>query len=40
MDLDKEKYPGFNKKKNRNVYFCVAYARYYTHKVINKLKKI
>ena len=36
------KEPDVNKKKNRTVYFCVAYSRYfstYIHRVINRLKK-
>ena len=35
-----EKEPEFNKKKNRNIYFCVAYSRcFYTyiHRVIKKI---
>ena len=39
MDIEKE--PEFSKKKNRNVYFCVAYSRYFStsiHRVINRLK--
>ena len=27
--VDMEKEPDVNKKKNRNVYFCVAYSRYF-----------
>ena len=40
MDIEKE--PDVSKKKNINVYFCVAYSRYFstsTHRVINRLKK-
>ena len=40
--VDIEKEPDVNKKKNINVYFCVAYSRYfsmYIHRVINRLKK-
>ena len=36
-----EKEPDVNKKKNRNVYFFVAYSRYFStfiHRVINRLK--
>ena len=39
VDIDKE--PDVNKKKNRDVYFCVAYSRYFStsiHRVINRLK--
>ena len=41
LDIENEKEPDVNKKKNRNFYFCVAYSRYfstYIHRVINKLK--
>ena len=37
-----EKEPDVKKKKNRNVYFCVAYSRYFStsiHRVINRMKK-
>ena len=40
MEIEKER--GVNVKKNRNVYFCVAYSRYFSssiHRVINRLKK-
>ena len=40
--LDKENDLDFNKIKNRNVYLCVAYSRYfstYIHRLINKPKK-
>ena len=43
LDIENEKEPDVNKKKNRNVYFCVAYSRYFStciHRVINGLKKI
>ena len=43
MDIKNEKEPEVNKKKNRNVYFCVAHSRYFStsiHRVIDKLKKI
>ena len=36
IDLD------VNRKKNRDVYFCVAYSRYFSmsiHRAINKLRK-
>ena len=39
--VDMEKEPGVNKRKNINVYFCVAYSRYFStsiHRVINRLK--
>ena len=42
LDIENEKEPDANKKKNRNVYFCVAYSRFFStciHKVINGLKK-
>ena len=32
----------FSEKKNRNVYFCVAYSRYFSksiHRLVNRLKK-
>ena len=38
---ENEKEPDVNKKKNRNVYFCVAYSQYFStsiHRVINGLK--
>ena len=41
--VDMENEPDFNKKKNRNVYFCVAYSRYFStsiQRVINRLKNI
>ena len=31
-----------SKKKNRNIYFCVAYSRYFStsiHRVVDRLKK-
>ena len=28
LDIENEKEPDVNKKKNRNVYFCVAYSRF------------
>ena len=40
--VDTEKEPDVNNKKNRNVYFCVAYSRYfstYIHRVISRQKK-
>ena len=42
IDNEYEKEPDVNKKKNRNVYFCVAYSRYFStsiYRVINGLKK-
>ena len=42
-DIEKEKEPEVKKKKNINVYFCVAYSRYFatsTHRVIDKLEKL
>ena len=39
MNLEKENKPKANKKKNRNVLFCVSYSRYFsmsTHRVIGK----
>ena len=36
-----EKEPDVNKKKNRNVYFCVSYPHYFSmsiYRVINRLK--
>ena len=39
--VDIEKEPEVRKKKNINVYFCVAYSRYFstsTHRVINRQK--
>ena len=41
MNLEKENKPKANKKKNRNVLFCVSYSRYFsmsTHRVIGKKK--
>ena len=41
-NVDIEKEPDVNKKKNRNVYFCVAYPRNFSmsiHRVINRLKQ-
>ena len=43
FDTENEKEPDVNKKKNRNVYLCVAYSRYFStsiHRVINGPKKI
>ena len=40
--MDNEKEQDVSKKKNRNVYFCVAYSRYFStsmHRVINRIKK-
>ena len=40
-DFVKEKEPEFNKNKNINVYFCVAYSRYFStsiHRVNKKIK--
>ena len=40
MDIEKE--TDVNRKKNINVYFCVAYSRYFStfiHRVIKRLKK-
>ena len=42
MDIENDKEPDVNKKKNRNVYFFVAYSRYFStsiHRVVNELKK-
>ena len=42
LEIENEKEPDVNKKKNRNVYFCVAYSRFFStsiHRVINGLKK-
>ena len=39
---EKNKERDVSAKKNRNVYFCVAYSRYFStaiHRVINRLKK-
>ena len=41
--LKMKKKPEVNKKKNRNVYFCVVYSCYFStniHRVIDKLKKL
>ena len=41
VDIEKKE-PDINKKKNINVYFCVAYSRYLStsiHRVINRLTK-
>ena len=41
--IDIEKEPDARKKKKRNVYFCVAYSRYFStsiHRVINRLKSL
>ena len=40
--VDMEKETDIIKKKNRNVYFCVAYSRHFStsiHRVIDRLKK-
>ena len=40
VEIEKEQ--GVSEKKNRNVYFCVAYSRYFStsiHKVIHRLEK-
>ena len=40
--VENEKERDVSKKKNRNVYFCVAYSRYFSksiHRVIDRLKK-
>ena len=40
--VDKEKERDLSVKKNRHVYFCVAYSRYFStaiHRVIDRLKK-
>ena len=40
--LEKNKERDVSVKKNRNVYFCVAYSRYFStaiHRVIDRLKK-
>ena len=29
LDIENEKEPDINKKKNRKVYFCVDYSRYF-----------
>ena len=42
LDIENRKEADFNKKKNRNVYFCVAYSQYLStsiHRVIIVLKK-
>ena len=41
--LEKKKERDVSVKKNRNVYFCVAYSRYFStaiHRVIDRLKII
>ena len=41
MDIENEKEPDVNRNKNRNVYLCIAYSRYFStsiHRVTNKLK--
>ena len=41
--IENEKEPEVNKKKNRNIYFCVPYPRYFftsIHRVINIQKNI
>ena len=43
FEFENKKEPDVNKKKNRNVYFCVAYSRYFSTsipRVINGQKKI
>ena len=40
--MDNENEQDVSKKKNRNVYFCVAYSHYFStssHRMINRLKK-
>ena len=39
MNIENEKEPEFNQKKNRNVYFCVAYMFFptSTRRVINNI---
>ena len=40
--VEKNKERDISVKKNRNVYFCVAYSRYFStaiHRVVNRLKK-
>ena len=40
--LEKKKVQDVSVKKNRNIYFCVAYSRYFSteiHRVIDRLKK-
>ena len=42
-NVEKEKERNFSVKKNRNVYFCVAYSCYFStaiHRVIERLKKL
>ena len=42
VKVDMEKEQEVSKKENINVYFCVAYSRYFStsmHRVINRLKK-
>ena len=43
LETENEKEPDVNKKKNRNVYYCVAYSRFFStsiHRVIYGLKKM
>ena len=43
FETENEKEPDVNKKKNRNVYFCVSYSRFFStfiHRVINRLKNM
>ena len=43
LEIENEKERDINKKKNRNVYFCVAYSCYFStsiHRVINRLENI
>ena len=43
LDIENEKEPDVNKRKNRNVYFRVSYSRFFStsiHRVINGLKHI
>ena len=40
--MERNKKQDVSVKKNRNVYFCIAYSRYFStaiHRVINRLKK-
>ena len=41
LEIENKKGPDVNKKKNTNIYFCVAYSRYFSisiYRVINGLK--
>ena len=43
LEIENEKEPDVNGKRNINVYFCVAYSRFFStsiHRVINGLKKM